>query len=150
MIYQSYWTVLGPTLSDDRRKNGLTAPPHDYLDDLECFLYVICHVMYAFERPGVWVAKLVRGMTRCMDGDLFTVAAMKWRFCEDLKELGPEISEWWGHHCATLLEEFGKVVFDIQKKKKAIFENTRLTAEAKRDAQTEFTKATTASAKAWL
>ncbi|TEB22082.1 hypothetical protein FA13DRAFT_1921280 [Coprinellus micaceus] len=139
MIYQSYWTLEGMNL----RKKGLVPPPHDYLDDLECFLYITCHIVFAFERPGVWVEELPGDMMEWTEGKPSKVASMKRSFCEDLAMDTNDIPSWWGPHCATLLEEYAKVVFDIQRKKNAIFKNSRLTAAAKRDAQLAFAKATT-------
>ena len=141
MIYQSYCTLSAAHLAS--RNKGLTPPPHDYLDDLECFLYVACHLMYAFQRPGVWIEELPGDMMKWTWCDQSTVASYKRSFCEDLTRFGPDISAWWGPHCETLLEEFGKVIHDIQGKKKDIFESTRMTPAKKRDAQMELAKATT-------
>ncbi|KJA18345.1 hypothetical protein HYPSUDRAFT_960995 [Hypholoma sublateritium FD-334 SS-4] len=52
-IFQSYTATSAP------------CKPHDYMDDLESFFYVLCWILCGFVSPGGKLAELPRQLRKC-------------------------------------------------------------------------------------
>jgi hypothetical protein len=135
MMYQSYFTLIGESLTQLKKLNMVSPPPHDYLDDVECFFWILCHIMYTFDRPGGWSKELPKDLKGWAQGERPESAKVKKYFLQAMPALGPNIPEWWGKNCETLLEELAQILHDIQAQKTLIFEDKRLSAEEKKKAR---------------
>ncbi|KAF5341199.1 hypothetical protein D9611_005909 [Ephemerocybe angulata] len=105
------------------------APPHDFLDDLEAFFYVLCHILLLFKEPGVHDDKMGKYFTRWDNDDPEDAADCKTAFL--VKTWYP--SQWWGDACQVLLEDFKTLIFQIQKEKDTIRNKVRIDLKTKQD-----------------
>ncbi|KAF6760718.1 hypothetical protein DFP72DRAFT_756880, partial [Ephemerocybe angulata] len=67
-------------------------PAHDYLDDLESFFYVLCHLVLLFERPGKRSERMDANLVYWESEDASVVANAKGAVLYDTWEC----PSWWG------------------------------------------------------
>ncbi|KAF5341140.1 hypothetical protein D9611_006029 [Ephemerocybe angulata] len=98
--YQS----ISVLLADDPLNDPI--PPHDYLDDLESFLYVLCHILLGFKRPGELVEPTPRLISVWDDPDASTAMTNKVVLMAEGYPVYkfPHLKEYWGNSCRKLLE----------------------------------------------
>ncbi|KAJ3503631.1 hypothetical protein NMY22_g18183 [Coprinellus aureogranulatus] len=95
----------------DSYRTGSWATAHDYLDDLESFLYVLTHLMYGWTAPGQEISPRP---TFLLDWDNETP-----HIAHQLKELFmlkdidfKRVAPFWGEACRDLLESFHDYMLD--------------------------------------
>ncbi|KAF6760823.1 hypothetical protein DFP72DRAFT_881533 [Ephemerocybe angulata] len=109
LLYQSICLL-------DSRKPAFARIPRDYLDDLESFFYVLCHLLYGYEgvntpapdafRPGSLLA-------RWEDMDTENASNRKYVY---LTSEGPKVDPppmFWASPCIDLCEKFRKYIFPL-------------------------------------
>lgn len=109
--------------------------PHNYLDDLESFLYVLYHLVMLFESPGVRKPNIDQEFAHWDDENPMTAAIFKHSYMGS----GPiRVSAWWGMPCKTLLEGFRDVVLPLCAEKNAIQDDIYITLEEKLEQSEKF------------
>lgn len=101
---------------------------HDYLDDLESFFYVLCHLILLYDAPGIISPANEAALARWQRDDLQVVADAKGAF---LSKRTREVSAWWGDAGRTLLSKFQALMNEIVDDKCHIIDTRTLTPEAK-------------------
>ncbi|KAF6746215.1 hypothetical protein DFP72DRAFT_1175729 [Ephemerocybe angulata] len=105
-------------------------PLHDYLDDLESFFYVLCHLVLLWDRPGKRDVDMDRTLRKWEhEEDLTIVIDAKAAICCS-PCLGT--SPWWGDACDTLVEAFREIVWAAMLKKILVRRNTKIHPEERR------------------
>ncbi|KAF5341146.1 hypothetical protein D9611_006024 [Ephemerocybe angulata] len=114
--YQS----ISVLLADDPLNDPI--PPHDYLDDLESFLYVLCHILLGFKKPGELVEPTPRLIAVWDDPDARTAMANKVVLMAEGYPVYkfPHIKEYWGNSCKELLEGMRAHISNIVRQKSKI------------------------------
>ncbi|KAF6760722.1 hypothetical protein DFP72DRAFT_881339 [Ephemerocybe angulata] len=105
-------------------------PIQDYLDDLESFFYVLCHLVVLFDRPGKRNMAMDDTLARWeTEGDLQTVMNGKAAIC-----CGncPQASLWWGDSSDALVKGFRKLIWEAMADKIAIRRNHWISHEEQR------------------
>ncbi|KAF5340940.1 hypothetical protein D9611_006016 [Ephemerocybe angulata] len=107
--YQS----ISVLLADDPLNDPI--PPHDYLDDLESFLYVLCHVLLGFKRPGELIEPTPELISVWDDPDAQRAMTKKVVLMAEgypAYEF-PHLEEHWGNSCIELLEGMRTHISDV-------------------------------------
>ncbi|KAF6760792.1 kinase-like domain-containing protein [Ephemerocybe angulata] len=114
--YQS----ISVLLANDPRNDPI--PPHDYLDDLESFLYVLCHILLGFKKPGEPSKPTPDLIAGWDDPDAKTAMTNKVvLMAEGYPEYEfPQIEEFWGPPCRELLEGMRVYIADVVYQKSKI------------------------------
>lgn len=97
--------------------HGQQMPPHDYLDDLESFFYVLCRIMFSTVSKGKSVHSRIELLLEQWASDPETAAGAKERFIMSALKPAHIDSTYWGEACMTLLHEFHTFIQSIVKKK---------------------------------
>ena len=111
--------------------------PRDYMDDLEGFFYVLCHIIFVFSKPGVRNREPPRLFLLWAEEDNSVVAAAK--SCM----LGgdfpvDDIPSFWGAAIRTMMLEFRTVLSEIFDTKTRITRNRSLDRDGKLEALSAF------------
>ncbi|KAJ3538891.1 hypothetical protein NMY22_g4983 [Coprinellus aureogranulatus] len=108
-------------------------PPQDYMDDLESFFYVLCHIIYSFKQPGVIREKVPEFLKFWDMDDLPLLLSVKQGFALKPTDRS-KILPYWRGACVTLLQEFQEVIRTILYKKIEIQDSEVLDTEGKLEA----------------
>ncbi|KAF5340959.1 hypothetical protein D9611_006034 [Ephemerocybe angulata] len=92
--------------------NNQPPPLHTYLDDLESFFYVACHIMFGFSEPGESVPRTPPFLVDWDTPRERDAAAHKECFVRDPFP-SRSFPPFWGNACETLLSKFHDFVRDI-------------------------------------
>lgn len=108
------------------------APPHDYLDDLESFFYLICFLFLLFyfdgsERP--WddeALAVVEGWDSEDPKEALLTKTVIFSSTRRQRDIAIErIADTWGEECATLFEDYLEWVKGIQEQKAQLLRENR-------------------------
>ncbi|KAJ3549036.1 hypothetical protein NMY22_g1035 [Coprinellus aureogranulatus] len=111
-------------------------PPLDYMDELESLFYVYCHLLHAFEKPGIATHKGINRLEYWDADDLALSVSAKTTFSLSATKVG-YVSSYWGGACTTLFREFHSVIRDAINEKNTIHADMDLDVEAKNRALDE-------------
>ncbi|KAF6760677.1 kinase-like domain-containing protein [Ephemerocybe angulata] len=99
-----------------RSAGAKCTPPHDFLDDLEAFFYVLSHILLLFKEPGVRDEDMVEIFKRWNNANPEHASDSKTAFL--MRSWTP--SQWWGSAAQDLFTGFKILIFSIQNEKDAL------------------------------
>ncbi|KAF5341005.1 hypothetical protein D9611_006098 [Ephemerocybe angulata] len=103
------WLYLSfAVLANGKANRGLACVDHDYLDDLESFFYVLCHLMYGFDSIGVAKSEkdfreTVLGAWENQDAVLTAPSKLAYFHSQGMHVVPP--SPFWSQACVDLGEK---------------------------------------------
>ncbi|KAF6760879.1 hypothetical protein DFP72DRAFT_1165972 [Ephemerocybe angulata] len=103
------WLYLSfADLANGKANRGLACVDHDYLDDLESFFYVLCHLMYGFDSIGVAKSdtdfrETVMGAWEDEDAVLTAPSKLAYFHSQGMHVVPP--SPFWSQACIDLCEK---------------------------------------------
>ncbi|KAJ2919566.1 hypothetical protein MD484_g786, partial [Candolleomyces efflorescens] len=128
---RAYWSIVMLLNADTDRARIIHPIAHDYLDDLEGFVYILGHILYEFDSEGKMVGRNAE-IQKWNLQDAATVANSKESFLRRTK-LSPQVEKHWPQSCRDLLVNFGDFMkqFSDQKTKLSHMPpNARIRVEA--------------------
>lgn len=100
---------------------GDTVPPHDYLDDLESFFYVLCELMFTRFSPGKVIHKEAKLLLERWEArDPRIAIESKTVFLVESFDVDLIDSDYWGSACLAVLQGFHSFIYDIYRQKATI------------------------------
>ncbi|KAJ2922759.1 hypothetical protein H1R20_g14326, partial [Candolleomyces eurysporus] len=97
---------------------------HDYLDDLESALYVLCYLMFCFNGAGERVEAILSDVVKGWDvEDAMIAGNNKWRFLSWPLDAKNRVAPYWQPACVSLLRDFKTFIEGIVKEKMWIISN---------------------------
>lgn len=110
---------------------GEPIPPHDYLDDLESFFYVLCELMFTRVSPGKDVDEEARLLLERWEArDERLAVESKSAFITDILDRDWVDTDFWGPVCLMVLEGFHGFIYGIFREKSKI-RNSRVSMQEK-------------------
>lgn len=115
-FYQSIAVLWGYLLQDDE---GMA--PHDYLDDLESFFYVLCQAMISRVSQGKSISKQAKSMLAAWQSPNFDFSrTSKVEFVREPLRNSFVDADYWGEACKKLLKKYHAFVQLLNHKKDLI------------------------------
>ncbi|KAF5341148.1 hypothetical protein D9611_006040 [Ephemerocybe angulata] len=98
----------------------LSAVPHDHLDDLESFYYVLCHLLYGYEGVGAPVANAFTGRSTLALWENLKGEDASHRKLNYLMDEGPDVQPpplYWSSACVDLCNSLHQYILPLVKAK---------------------------------
>ena len=110
--------------SQTNLESDLIIPAHDYLDDLESFLYVLGWICFGYEMPGKPKCPQPDFLCGWEDSNPTIASLFKWNFFTAFHL--PKMSPWFGKPFKTLLTNFREFLSEEIRRKDRSMDKPRL------------------------